>query len=117
NPPSAYARPLARRKLSVTLDFTRQEVMIPVRDGAKLYTIIFTPKNAAGPLPIMFRRTPYGVGPLSIRAAAPTGSLYELAQDQGGYLFAFQDLRGRHHSEGQFVMNRPPRANGQTVDE
>ncbi len=109
NPPSAYARPLARQRLSVTLDYDRREEMIPTRDGVKLYTIIFTPKGAHGPLPVMFRRTPYGVGPLSIRAAAPTGSLYELANDNGGYIFAFQDIRGRHHSEGQFVMNRAPR--------
>jgi putative CocE/NonD family hydrolase len=107
NPPAAYTRPLARRKLGVVLDYDRRTVMVPMRDGVKLNTEIFVPKNATEPLPILFRRTPYGVGPLSIRAAGETGSLYELSQD--GYVFAFQDIRGRHASEGKFVMQRAPR--------
>ena len=107
NPPGAYTRPLARRKLGVVLDYDRKQVMIPMRDGVKLNTEIYVPKNAAGPLPILFRRTPYGVNALSIRAANEGGSLYELGQS--GYVFAFQDIRGRHGSEGKFVMQRPPR--------
>ena len=107
NPPAAYTRPLARKRLGVVLAYDRRTVMIPMRDGVKLNTEIFTPKNASGALPILFRRTPYGVGPLSIRAAGETGSIYELAQD--GYVFAFQDIRGRQGSEGKFVMQRAPR--------
>src|SRR5207302_4603345 len=57
----------------------------------------------------------YGVGPASIEAAAPNRSLKELADD--GYIFVFQDLRGRHKSEGAFVMNRPPRASPSAIDE
>src|SRR2546426_6880123 len=75
--------------------FTFQEVMIPVRDGVHLQTAILTPTDKTGPLPILFRRTPYGVpeGPL---ATVPT-SLRELARD--GYIFVFQNLRGRFKSE------------------
>ena len=63
--------------------FTYQKVMIPVRDGVKLETVIMTPANAAGPLPILFRRTPYGV-PASANGIAD-GSLKALARD--GYIF------------------------------
>jgi putative CocE/NonD family hydrolase len=79
--------------------FDKTEHMIPMRDGIKLHTVIFAPKDRTRPLPIMFTRTPYGV-PDKI-----TGG--ELADD--GYIFAFQDIRGRFKSEGEFVMQRPPR--------
>src|SRR5437016_8264574 len=80
--------------------FTFQEVMIPVRDGVHLQTAILTPTDKTGPLPILFRRTPYGVpdGPLP---TVPT-SLKELARD--GYIFVFQNLRGRFKSEGVFGL-------------
>jgi putative CocE/NonD family hydrolase len=99
--PAQFARP------TEAADYEHKHVMIPMRDGVKLNTEIFIPKNATGPLPILYRRTPYGVNALSIRAANLTGSLYELGQD--GYVFAFQDIRGRHGSEGKFVMQRAPR--------
>src|SRR5438876_3195207 len=80
--------------------FTFQEVMIPVRDGVHLQTVILTPTDKTGPLPILFRRTPYGVpdGPLP---TVPT-SFKELAQD--GYILVFQNLRGRFKSEGVFGL-------------
>jgi putative CocE/NonD family hydrolase len=98
--------------------FDRQTVMITMRDGIRLNTEIFTPKNAATPLPIVFLRTPYGVGPGRINAAGPNGAYRELADD--GYIFAFQDIRGRYKSEGTFVMQRAPRPKGsgpQAIDE
>jgi putative CocE/NonD family hydrolase len=84
--------------------FTKQDLMIPVRDGVKLHTVVFTPKNAASPLPILFERTPYGALDQEkiLNARYP-----ELISD--GYIFAFQDIRGRFTSEGQFVMQRPVR--------
>ena len=77
-----------------------EEVMIPVRDGVHLQTVILTPTDKAGPLPILFRRTPYGVpdGPI---AQMPT-SLRELEQD--GYIIVLQNLRGRFKSEGVFKL-------------
>jgi putative CocE/NonD family hydrolase len=80
--------------------FAFQEVMIPMRDGARLQTVILTPVDKAGLLPILFRRTPYGVpdGPL---ARVPPG-IKELAQD--GYIFVIQNLRGRFKSEGVFKL-------------
>ena len=77
--------------------------MIPARDGVKLHTVLFTPHNASGPLPIVFERTPYGATDSEKTLAA---RYPYLAAD--GYIFAFQDIRGRFKSEGQFVMQRPP---------
>jgi predicted acyl esterase len=80
--------------------FTYQELMVPVRDGVHLQTVILTPVDQKGPLPILFRRTPYGVP-----AAAPAqlaASMKELAAD--GYIFVIQNLRGRYKSEGNFKV-------------
>src|SRR5215813_1054582 len=70
--------------------YERRNVMIPMRDGVRLNTEIFIPKAAEGPLPILFRRTPYGVNANSIVAVGPDRPYYELAQD--GYIFVFQDI-------------------------
>ncbi len=82
--------------------YSFEEVMIPVRDGVHLQTVILTPVDQKGPLPILFRRTPYGVpdGPLT---RLPT-SWKEFAQD--GYIFVIQNLRGRFKSEGVFHLSQ-----------
>ena len=81
--------------------FTLQEVMIPVRDGVHLQTVILTPVDQKGPLPILFRRTPYGVPSKAYEQMPP--SIKELAQD--GYIFVIQNLRGRFKSEGVFKLS------------
>jgi putative CocE/NonD family hydrolase len=88
--------------------FDLTEVMIPARDGVKLHTTIFLPRGAPGPLPIIFTRTPYGIA-----HAGNTLRGYYRALASDGYIFAFQDIRGRYRSEGQFVMMRPPRPRDQ----
>jgi len=75
--------------------------MIPVRDGVRLQTVILTPVDQQGPLPILFRRTPYGV-PEKFPEQMPP-SLKEFAQD--GYIFVIQNLRGRFKSEGVFNLS------------
>ena len=80
--------------------FTFQEVMIPMRDGVRLQTVILTPSSASTPLPILFRRTPYGVPAGPVMQVPAT--LKELAQD--GYIFVIQNLRGRFKSEGVFKL-------------
>jgi uncharacterized protein len=87
--------------------FTVRDAMIPMRDGVKLFTKIFTPKNQAGPLPLIFRRTPYGID-----GAAGSFTRYYKALAEDGYIFVFQDIRGKFRSEGEFVMQRPARAPG-----
>src|SRR5262250_3097487 len=80
--------------------FEKKEVMIPVRDGVKLHTEIYTPKNAKEPLPILFERTPYGI---SAPNGGMSGSLYRYAHMfADGYIFVFQDIRGRYGSQGKF---------------
>jgi uncharacterized protein len=86
--------------------FSRQEVMIPMRDGVKLQTAIFTPRQAHAPLPILMTRTPYGV-PEKEKDVVQGGNFDDLIAD--GYVFVFQNLRGRFKSEGTFVMQRDPR--------
>jgi len=80
--------------------FTFQEVMIPMRDGVHLQTVILTPTDQKGPLPILFRRTPYGVPGEPPAQVSP--GIKELAQD--GYIFVIQNLRGRFKSEGVFKL-------------
>jgi putative CocE/NonD family hydrolase len=85
--------------------FEKKEVMIKMRDGVKLHTEIYTPRDAQEPLPMLMERTPYGIsgGPQGY-----SGHLYS-AQDlyADGYIFVYQDIRGRYGSEGKFEMNRP----------
>ncbi len=85
--------------------FERTEAMVPMRDGAKLFTLVYVPKQAKGPLPIIFIRTPYGIDGRAERNFQ--NYLKELVDDS--YAFAFQDIRGRFKSEGKFVMCRPAR--------
>ena len=82
--------------------FDRRDVRIPMRDGVELFTSIFTPRAAAESLPFILLRTPYGVSDGELRL----GGVRELVRD--GYIFVFQDIRGRYGSQGTFVMNRPP---------
>jgi uncharacterized protein len=86
--------------------FTYQEVMIPMRDGVHLQTVIRAPKNATSPLPILLSRTPYGV-PKDAASLTENGLADDLIAD--GYIFVNQNIRGRFKSEGAFVMNRPAR--------
>jgi uncharacterized protein len=90
-----------------SLLFNKTDVMIPARDGVKLHTEIYSPKNASGPLPIILSRTPYG---LSDDAKGYSRSLVRFADMiPDDYIFVLQDIRGRYGSEGQFVMQRPIR--------
>ncbi len=95
---------------SIADQFTDRDVMIPVRDGVRLHARIFTPKAADGPLPIIMTRTPYGVG-----NAANNFKTYLKALAGDGYIFVFEDIRGKFQSEGTFVMQRPARAPGDTT--
>jgi len=85
--------------------YVRQDADIPMRDGIRLHTVIMRPQDEAEkPLPFLLDRTPYGVDGISSRAVNATKP--ELAMS--GYIFVYQDIRGRGRSEGAFVMMRPP---------
>ena len=88
--------------------YSKSDVMIPMRDGIKLYTELYTPKNLKGDSPVILIRTPYGVEDSNGGFTRYFhSSLRELRHD--GYIFAVQDARGRHRSEGKFEWNRPIR--------
>ena len=96
-------------------DYTRRDVMIPMRDGVKLHTVILVPKGAKD-APILLTRTPYNATALTSHASSPhlgpTLEGYDNATDvivEGGYIRVVQDVRGKYGSEGDFVMNRPLR--------
>jgi uncharacterized protein len=84
----------------------KTEVMIPARDGVKLHTLIFVPKNAPGKLPFLIERSPYGFD--NGRAERTLATRYKELADEG-FIFVLQDIRGRYQSEGEFVMQRPVR--------
>lgn len=94
--------------------FEVSDVMIPMRDGVRLGTKIFVPRGRSETLPIILKRTPYGIAG---SANNFTAYLKSLAED--GYIFVFQDIRGKFSSEGAFVMQRPPRraGDGKSLDE
>jgi putative CocE/NonD family hydrolase len=97
------------------LDFVRREVMIPMRDGVRLHTVVLVPKGAKG-APILLTRTPYNATALTSHADSPHLDAvlygYDNATDVivgGGYIRVVQDVRGKYGSEGDYVMNRPLR--------
>ena len=95
--------------------FTKTEAMIAMRDGVRLNTTVYVPKDRKESLPLVMLRTPYGIEKAPARAFQDY--LKDMAEE--GYIFVFQDIRGRFKSEGRFVMNRPPRDQGEpkAIDE
>ena len=101
-------KPVASR-----LDYERREVMIPMRDGVKLHTVILIPRGAAR-APMLLTRTPYDASAMTAINASPHLAAvladYDHPTDvviEGGYIRVVQDIRGKHGSEGDYVMNRP----------
>src|SRR5438270_7641157 len=113
-PPTLPSETPAQFKVSQdTWDHARRDVMIPMRDGVKLHTVILVPKGAKNP-PLPFTRTPYSATSLTSHAASehlgPTLWGYDNATEvivEGGYIRVVQDVRGKYDSEGDYVMNRP----------
>src|SRR5271154_4692465 len=94
-------------------DYDRREVMIPMRDGIRLHTVILVPKGAKN-APILLTRTPYNASGLVGHAASahlgPILNGYDNATEvvlEGGYVRVVQDVRGKYGSEGEYVMTRP----------
>lgn len=92
--------------------YVKQEVRIPMRDGATLFTAIYRPRDPGRTAPMLLTRTPYGIGPYGEDAyrdsLGPSRTLMER-----GYVFVYQDVRGRFMSEGEFVDMRPHRPDKQ----
>jgi len=88
-------------------NFAKHEYQIPMRDGVKLFTTVYLPKDAKEPRPILLARTPYGVRPYGsdefIKDPSPVRNRYFREE----YILVYQDVRGRFMSEGTFVDVRP----------
>ena len=88
--------------------YTKYEYLIPMRDGKKLFTSVYVPKDAAEKYPIMLDRTPYSVAPYGVDSfKTALGPSEKFARE--GFIFVYQDVRGRYLSEGEFVNMTPHR--------
>lgn len=91
-------------------NYTKREVSIPMRDGVKLFTSVYEPKDKSNKYPIMLNRTPYSVAPYGADKFKTSLGPDELFPKEG-YIFIYQDVRGRWMSEGEFENVRPDVAN------
>jgi putative CocE/NonD family hydrolase len=89
--------------------YTKKTYMVPMRDGIKLFTVVLTPAQQTNPSPFLVQRTPYGADfPVAEDSTIPVkemGPFQPMAKE--GYIFVFQDIRGKFKSEGTFEMTRP----------
>jgi hypothetical protein len=90
----------------VKANYTKTMFSIPMRDGVRLFTIVYEPKDQSKKYPILFQRTPYSVGPYGPDEYKSQLGHNEMLQ-KSGYIFVFQDVRGRYMSEGVFQDVRP----------
>jgi uncharacterized protein len=109
-PPLTPDIPAKYKAPSASYDYVKREVMIPMRDGVKLYTVIVIPKGAKN-APVILTRTPYNAAARTQRTLS-THMLATLPQGDevfvvDGYIRVFQDIRGKYGSEGEYVMTRP----------
>ncbi len=100
-----FAFLLAGQPQDTRVPVNYREVMIPMRDGVRLQTVILSPVNPKGPLPFLIDRTPYGV---PSKEDTETGMPASARAQYEDYFVVRQNIRGRFKSEGQFVMFRPP---------
>jgi len=90
----------------VKAHYTKYEYYISMRDGKRLFTSVYVPKDASKPYPILMDRTPYSVAPYGVdQYRTQLGPSEDF--DRAGYIFVFQDVRGRYLSEGTFIEMRP----------
>ena len=96
----------AQQSDPIESDYIKHEYRIPMRDGVKLFTAVYVPRDTSHSYPIMLQRTPYGVAPYGEDAyPSSLGPSEEFARD--GFIFVYQDVRGTMMSEGEFVNMRP----------
>ena len=102
--PRAWAE--AKEEFNVREHYTKYEYRIPMRDGVHLFTSVYVPKDTSVAYPFLVERTPYSVGPYGEDQYRPALGPSE-AFERAGYIFVYQDVRGRYMSEGKFVEMRP----------
>ena len=97
--------PLSGQENFVKENYKKSEYQIEMRDGIRLFTIVYTPKDRSEPYPILMQRTPYSISPYGDRMRSRLSSNEGLEKDK--YIFVFQDVRGKFMSEGVFMDMRP----------
>ena len=98
--------PSAQATFDVRAHYVKREVSIPMRDGVKLFTIVYAPKDTGQRYPLLMTRTAYGIAPYGADAYRTVlGPNNEFAKE--GYIFVYQDTRGKFKSEGEFVHHVP----------
>jgi len=98
------------------IHYTKKEIMVPMRDGVRLFTRIYTPDSITEPLPILIMRSPYS--DWNIGTENPEKDSYVKNLAQGGYIFVYQNIRGKQKSEGKFIMEGAfDKYNRQVIDE
>ncbi|QCR24803.1 X-Pro dipeptidyl-peptidase [Pontibacter sp. SGAir0037] len=102
---AVVAQRVNQDSLYIRQNFTKQEYQVPMRDGKKLYTIVYAPKDQSKKYPIMLNRTPYSVGPYGDAYKTSMAPSPTMLRD--GYIFVYQDVRGTYMSEGDFVNMTP----------
>ncbi|MGV3538987.1 MAG: CocE/NonD family hydrolase, partial [Rufibacter sp.] len=86
--------------------YTKTEHQVAMRDGVKLFTVVYAPKDKSQKYPIMLNRTPYSVSPYGEgKYKTSLGPSSEMLRE--GYIFAYQDVRGKYMSEGEFINMKP----------
>src|SRR5262249_4306930 len=100
--PAAPAQPT----YDVKAHYVKRELSIPMRDGVKLFTIVYSPRDTTKKYPLLMTRTAYGIAPYGADAyRAVLGPNNEFAKE--GYISVYQDTRGKFKSEGEFVHHVP----------
>jgi putative CocE/NonD family hydrolase len=98
----------AQESFDIKANYTKMEYMIPMRDGVKLFTQVYTPKDENQKYPFLLFRTPYSIGYYGIdnyRRVLGPNSIYA----REGFIFVYQDVRGKFKSEGEFIVMQPHR--------
>jgi len=94
----------------VTERYTKYEYQIPMRDGARLYAAVYAPKDTSQKYPFLLTRTPYSIAPYGVdNYRTPLGPSEHFEKE--GFIFVYQDARGRHMSEREFLQVRPYQPN------
>jgi putative CocE/NonD family hydrolase len=104
----------ARQLANIRAHYTKFDYRIPMRDGVKLFTSVYAPKDTAQQYPMLMQRTPYSVAPYGVDRYPNRLGPSELFSNEG-YIFVYQDVRGRYLSEGKFIDVPPHKAEG--IDE
>ena len=110
-----------QQKFDVKMQYQKAEYMVPMRDGVRLHTTVYAPRKTGEKLPFLLLRTPYGTGPYGADEyrsnLGPSPHSFEFERE--GFLFVYQDVRGKFRSEGEFTVMRPHRwgKKGKETDE